>query len=1508
MLLFATLLVLGAARWSEAACTETQANCIASASNLARGASGASASATCGVGQHGGEVYGFGGWTTSSSISYRDLVCNGTVATHGQQAHPAVQLHDGSTSTWWQSPYAITTVSIQLDWANKVLFQRTTLTFRNIPPGAMRLEYSTDGGATWTPYQYWALSCTNSFGLARTSTTSAPADSSAICTDEGLLILTSQEDSLQVTFNPTSRLGSSRFSDRSLVERYLAITNLRVTFSGFNFLQNSLVPPSQHASFDRSSTNAHRFYYGVYEWEVSATCHCFGHSDTCVMQPGDIAGFPTGCGNCSHNTMGVNCQTCQPLYNNRTWAPGTDQTANECIRCECNGHGDLCHLPSSFLGPICQCTPSHHVTGLHCERCQDGYYRDPALPYSHPDSCIPCQCNTSYTDGGSGICDIVSGQCPCRPGVEGRQCDQCQNGYHSLTAGSGCVLCQCDADGTIAGQTCFPNNGSCPCKSNVVGNNCDKCKPGFYGPSVLAPLGGCYQCLCSNKTSDCSTASGYKLAVVQNDFEHRNLSGWTFRTSNQQLPDVDATQTRELVTLPGGNVTFVQGMLQPVQHFDREGVLVAPQSIVSNLPNSIGHRFSFGLRTTPGTMTSSLITTRPGGDVVIRSSSPRVSSIVAVLDNAPVYDVPAQHTLLLYPGQWRVGDITGPLATMVDIVSVLNHATELTIRTVYYSNVATLGTHTLLYNVSLEAAALSSDAALPDARNIEQCTCPVGYAPLDCSQCSSPAYTRNYQLRNISTAVSVVDQFDVCTACACHAHSQSCDMLTGVCVGCGGNTQGDHCEMCKDSFHGDARTSNCQDCNCNLTGSASSVCNKDTGMCSCKSNVFGQICDQCRNGTYDFHSGSGCTSCGCNVIGSEQCAGGDCNCQQTGVDMGACFCKERVTGSKCTSCLFGTQGTVPNCQVCHPCFDAWLVIVEAIRTQLSEVHNQTITTTQMAFGSMTAADVSSMLSQVQAQLDQIHNLLRNRREVQLESILAEVDAYTVQLTSTLSAFASRISRNEAQLNASIISLADQKTFNGSVVVPDGTLASAKTIEAFTRHQELLLQEINANFSTEADRLVNIVQAILALSEHINASRDLASIGEVTAHSTSLTNARVAADHAVFEALTMDNAEMISRLDQDIAILEEDIRNATSLVTTANSIASAANMTAHAARQQATAQLQLAQSLAADTHKLALSVNSTSANANNASDIITAFLSTAMATASTAQDTLKSTESINSDLTAALNHLSEAEVSASSALVISLPSVELALNLSSEINSTIIPQSAVDQTLADARLSLQEAESILQVAQAAFNASQQAYAMLSGIEAALQQHTAQHSSASRSLSDARVIIMQTNSSLAIALDRAMELSGILTQGLSDVIEIEDSLVLVAECQDNVTQTDASSLATSRSSCANLTGTVNETITSAEGTVSDITNNSSLQLGAARTAQSDATTATGLASAVSTEVADMESIEELKSLLSRYTILSDAVDAAQTEANKQEDQLRSVISDLTSVSSSCPGGSL
>lgn len=57
---------------------------------------------------------------------------------------------------------------------------------------------------------------------------------------------------------------------------------------------------------------------------------------------------------------------------------------------------------------------------------QENYYRPPAQ-----DTCLPCDC---FPHGShSRACDMDTGQCSCKPGVIGRQCNRCDNPFAEVT-------------------------------------------------------------------------------------------------------------------------------------------------------------------------------------------------------------------------------------------------------------------------------------------------------------------------------------------------------------------------------------------------------------------------------------------------------------------------------------------------------------------------------------------------------------------------------------------------------------------------------------------------------------------------------------------------------------------------------------------------------------------------------------------------------------------------------------------------------------------------------------------------------------------------------------------------------------------------------------------------------------------------------------------------------------------------------------------------------------------
>ncbi|KAL8608232.1 hypothetical protein ACOMHN_016687 [Nucella lapillus] len=88
-------------------------------------------------------------------------------------------------------------------------------------------------------------------------------------------------------------------------------------------------------------------------------------------------------------------------------------------------------------------------------------------------------------------------------------------------------------------------------------------------------------------------------------------------------------------------------------------------------------------------------------------------------------------------------------------------------------------------------------------------------------------------------------------SCQCHNHS-TCSQGVGLCDNCQHRTMGRHCENCMPRSYGTpADPAGCQPCNCNGHGNLSrGECDADKGHCFCVHNTNGSHCDLCRDGYY----------------------------------------------------------------------------------------------------------------------------------------------------------------------------------------------------------------------------------------------------------------------------------------------------------------------------------------------------------------------------------------------------------------------------------------------------------------------------------------------------------------------------------------------------------------------------------------------------------------------------------------------------------------------------------
>ncbi|NXS57442.1 LAMC2 protein, partial [Brachypteracias leptosomus] len=134
------------------------------------------------------------------------------------------------------------------------------------------------------------------------------------------------------------------------------------------------------------------------------------------------------------------------------------------------------------------------------------------------------------------------------------------------------------------------------------------------------------------------------------------------------------------------------------------------------------------------------------------------------------------------------------------------------------------------------------------------------------------------------------------------------------CLGCLGNTEGAHCERCKEGFFRQRDEDCCLPCRCHPQGSLSLQCDI-YGQCSCKPGVMGKKCDQCQPG-FEHLSEAGCQrsrwspQCECDLAGSAK-----------GCLSGLCVCKAGTTGERCERCkqhFYNLDARNP--MGCSPCF------------------------------------------------------------------------------------------------------------------------------------------------------------------------------------------------------------------------------------------------------------------------------------------------------------------------------------------------------------------------------------------------------------------------------------------------------------------------------------------------------------------------------------------------------------------------------------------------------------
>lgn len=121
--------------------------------------------------------------------------------------------------------------------------------------------------------------------------------------------------------------------------------------------------------------------------------------------------------------------------------------------------------------------------------------------WEHKKGCKLCDCDYIGSIGQS--CDLYTGQCLCREGFTGRQCNRCSTGYFGHP---NCERCNCNRDGSLITNYTEPipcnDEGQCSCKSLVTGIKCDQCIDSTFGLSQFN-ADGCTRCFCFGRSNVC---------------------------------------------------------------------------------------------------------------------------------------------------------------------------------------------------------------------------------------------------------------------------------------------------------------------------------------------------------------------------------------------------------------------------------------------------------------------------------------------------------------------------------------------------------------------------------------------------------------------------------------------------------------------------------------------------------------------------------------------------------------------------------------------------------------------------------------------------------------------------------------------------------------------------------------------------------------------------------------------------------------------------------------------